>query len=404
MGQTKILISGASIAGLTLASWLDRYGFAVTIVEKSDAIRTGGYPIDIRGPARRVVERMGILPTVQGAQIVTQKLQFTGSDGRPLVTLHPDDLSGSAPGNDLEVPRGALTRALASTVGDHVNWRFHDSISALTDAGERVHVWFDSGAHQAYDVVLGADGLHSHTRELTFGPEERFHRYLGYCVAGFTMGNFLGAENSAHMWNAPGKSATLRATLRADSLHAFLTFARHRPPLQEHREPRSQRRLITDAFAGASWHVPRMVEEMTRAEDLFFDTVSQIHLPAWSLGRVALAGDAAHAPSFMSGQASSVALVGAYILASELALQSDPSRAFATYERLMRPFAEQNQALAQTGKFVLNPTTRMQLFARNQAIRLVPVLAKLGVAVGGGDKAYTALTLPDYGTLPALRS
>src|SRR5699024_11453618 len=97
------------------------------------------------------VERMGILPTVQGAQIVTQKLQCTGSDGRPLVTLHPDDLSGSAPGNDLEVPRGALTRALASTVGDHVNWRFHDSISALTDAGERVHVWFDSGAHQAYD-------------------------------------------------------------------------------------------------------------------------------------------------------------------------------------------------------------------------------------------------------------
>src|SRR5699024_6069552 len=312
--------------------------------------------------------------------------------------------SGSAGGGDLELPREALTRALAGAVGEHVHWMFHDSITALTDTGGTVHVSFDSGAREDYDVVLGADGLHSHTRELIFGPEEQFHRYLGYCVAGFTMDNFIGIEHSAHMWNAPGRSATLRATTQADSLHAFLTFARPRPPLEMHRDPRSQRRLVADTFAGEAWHVPRMVEEMTRTQDLFFDVVSQIHLPAWSLGRVALAGDAAHAPSFMSGQGTSVALVGAYILASELALQPDPSAAFATYERLVRPFAEQNQALAQTGKFVLNPTTGRQLFARNLAIRLVPVLTKLGIAVGGGERAYTALALPDYGTLPAHRT
>lgn len=404
MEQKKILVSGASIAGLTLASWLDRYGFTVTIVEKSGGIRTGGYPIDIRGPARQVVERMGILPAVEGAQIDTQRLQFIGRAGRPLTTLRPDELSGSAAESDLEVPREALMRALAGTVGNHVTWMFHDSITALTDTGNGVHVLFDSGAHEDYDVVLGADGLHSHTRDLIFGPEEQFHRYLGYCVAGFTMDNFLVTEHSAHMWNAPGKSATLRATMQADSLHAFLTFTRPRPPLEVYRDRRSQRRLVADTFASDAWHVPRMVEAMTRAEDLFFDVVSQIHLPAWSLGRVALAGDAAHAPSFMSGQGTSVALVGAYILASELALQSDPSEAFATYERLVRPFAEQNQALAQTGKFVLTPTTTWQLFARNLAVRLVPVLTKLGVAVGGGERAYTALALPDYGTLPAHRS
>lgn len=244
--------------------------------------------------------------------------------------------------------------------------------------------------------MLGADGLHSNTRHLVFGSEEQFHAYLGRCFLGFSVPNFLGTASSAHMWNAPGRSAALYAPAQTDTLHGILTFHRTEPPLDMHRDPQSQRRLVADTFAGYGWHVPKMLDRMMEADDLYFDVVSQIHTPKWSKGRVALVGDAAHAPSFMSGQGSSVALVGAYVLAGELATHDNHIDAFATYETLMRPFVKQNQELARTGKLVLSPKSPLQLFARNKMIKLIPVLTKLGLAARDGQKANSALTLPEY--------
>ncbi|MER6947405.1 hypothetical protein ABT294_25565 [Nonomuraea sp. NPDC000554] len=388
----KILISGASIAGPALAYWLDRYGFEVTIVEKASHLRGGGYAIDIRGTARDVVERMGVLPRLRQLHVDTRQITFLAPDGTVLASLRPEAFTGGTEGLDLEVRRGDLADCLYDQVKDKVELLFNDSIATLDDRGGHVEVTFDSGVRRTFDLVVGADGLHSHPRGLAFGPEERYHRYLGFCFAGFTMPNDFGLEHEGVLWNLPGRAAALYAHEPGEPMHGFLTFAQDEPPFTAFRSPQAQRELVASTFPDTVWAIPRMVAAMRAAEDLFFDVVSQIHMPAWSTGRVALVGDAAYATSFMSGQGSSVSLVGAYVLAGELATHGDHVTAFAAYEKMVRDFVEQNQALATEGGGVVAPRTRQRLDARNAMLRTQTALPS-GTE---GRAANTALVLPDY--------
>ncbi|MGQ5597924.1 FAD-dependent monooxygenase [Streptomyces sp. ESR1.13] len=394
----RVLISGASIAGPALAHWLDRYGFEVTVVEKAAAVRGGGYAIDVRGTAREAVDRMGLLPTLRKAHVDSQRITFVDAAGEPVGSLQPEQLTGGEAGVDLEVRRGDLADALYTPLRDRVEFLFGDSIATLDDVGDSVHVVFDSGLRRTFDLVVGADGLHSNTRRLVFGPEEPFHRYLGHVFAGFTLPNEFGLAHEAVIWNEPGRSAVLYAHEPADRLHGFLTFTRDTPPFEAFRDPRAQRDLVAARFPERVWHLPRLVEGMREADDLFFDVVSQIHMPAWSHGRVVLAGDAAHATSFISGQGSSVALVGAYVLAGELATRTDHADAFAAYERLIRPFAERNQALATGGGSAVTPTTRQEIEARNALLRDPEAAVRTMVTASAqeGRAAHSALVLPDY--------
>ncbi len=385
-----MLISGASIAGPALAYWLDRYGFDVTVVEKADAVRGGGYAVDIRGTAREVVDRMGLLPELRKSHVDSQKISFVEPDGSLIATIRPEAMTGGAEGLDLEVRRGDLADALYTPIRDRVEFVFSDSIARLDDRGDRVDVVFDSGTSRSFDLVIGADGLHSNTRRLVFGPEEDYHRYVGYAFAGFTLPNDLGLSHEGVVWNVPGRAAVLYAHEPDELVHGFLTFQQDVPPYDAFRDPAAQRELVAEKFPHQGWHVPRLVEAVRSSDDLFFDVVSQIHMPTWSRGRVALAGDAAHATSFMSGQGSSVSLVGAYVLAGELATHDDHEKAFAAYEDRIRDFVEQNQALVEIGRRVLAPTTQELLDTRNQALR--------GAKVSGeqGRAANTGLVLPDY--------
>ncbi|MFD8902806.1 FAD-dependent monooxygenase [Streptomyces ardesiacus] len=394
----RVLISGASIAGPALAHWLDRYGFEVTVVERAAAVRGGGYAIDVRGTAREAVDRMGLLPALRKAHVDSQRITFVDAAGEPVGSLQPEQLTGGEAGVDLEVRRGDLADALYTPLRDRVEFLFDDSIATLDDVGDSVHVVFDSGLRRTFDLVVGADGLHSNTRRLVFGPEEPFHRYLGHVFAGFTLPNEFGLAHEAVIWNEPGRSAVLYAHEPADRLHGFLTFTRDTPPFEAFRDPRAQRDLVAARFPERVWHLPRLVEGMREADDLFFDVVSQIHMPAWSHGRVVLAGDAAHATSFISGQGSSVALVGAYVLAGELATHADHADAFAAYERLIRPFAERNQALATGGGSMVTPTTRQEIEARNALLRDPEAAVRTMVTASAqeGRAAHSALVLPDY--------
>ncbi|MEU1295655.1 FAD-dependent monooxygenase [Streptomyces sp. NPDC005840] len=393
--QRTVLVSGASIAGPALAHWLDHYGFRVTVVEKASAVRGGGYAVDIRGTARDAVDRMGLLDRLRAAHVDTRRLTFVDTEGEVIGVVRPEDLTGGEQGQDLEVRRGDLADALYGAVRDRVEFLFDDSIATLRDDGDRVDVTFVHAGPRTFDLVIGADGLHSHTRGLVLGPEEPYHRYLGYTFAGFTLPNDLGLSHEGVTWNAPGRAAVLYAHEPADRMHGFLTFARETPPFDAFRDPGAQRDLVAATFPERTWHIPRLVEALRSADDLFFDVVSQIHLPTWSRGRVALAGDAAHATSFLSGQGSSVSLVGAYVLAGELATHADHTDAFAAYERIMRPFAERNQALAGPGGTFVAPRTREMLDARNRVLRA-------GVGEGAelpgdeGRAAHSALRLPEY--------
>ncbi|WP_063129713.1 FAD-dependent monooxygenase [Nocardia fusca] len=388
--RRTVLISGASIAGPALAFWLNRYGFAVTVVEKADGFRGGGYPIDVRGTALEVVRRMGILPRLQDAHIDLRRISFLDGSGDTVASVDPHSLTGGT-GNDLEVPRGELTAALYEAVRNDVQFLFGDSIDTLDQSGHGVDVTFRRGGTETFDLVVGADGLHSRTRELVFGPEEQFHRYLGYCFAGFTMPNTLGLSRETVLWNTPGRAAALYAVGdNDDTVHALLNFAHPAPPFDAFRKPQAQRELVVGVFADAGWQVPGMLNAMRQAEDLFFDTVGQIHLPRWSSGRVALVGDAAYAPSFLTGQGSSLALVGAYMLAGSLA-DRDHAAGFAAYEHDTREFVTLNQNQVGKGDAALFPATAQSLQQRNEMLRNLSAMP-----TPAERPAHSALTLPEF--------
>ncbi|RII20747.1 6-hydroxynicotinate 3-monooxygenase precursor [Streptomyces sp. YIM 130001] len=389
------LISGASIAGPALAFWLNRCGFEVTVVEKAAAPRGGGYPIDVRGTALEVVRRMGILPRLREAHIDLRRMTFLEEDGGEIASVEPHRVSGGVAGQDLEVRRGDLTEALHAAVRDDVEFLFDESIDtadglASDGSGHGVDVTFRGGAGRTYDVVIAADGVHSHTRRLAFGPEEPFHRYLGYCFAVFSMRNTLGLAEEVAMWNTPGRAAALYAVGgKDDDVHAFLNFAHPQAPFHAFGDPASQRALVEGVFADAGWEVPGMLDALRDADDLFFDGVGQIRMPRWSRGRVALVGDAAYAPSFLTGQGSSLALVGAYMLAASLA-DRDHTAGFAAYERDTRAFVTLNQDLVGDGGAALFPTTRRALERRNAMLRSLATMP-----AAEGNPAHSALTLPE---------
>ncbi|MFF3546955.1 FAD-dependent monooxygenase [Streptomyces platensis] len=388
--RRKVLISGAGVAGPALAFWLNRYGFEVTVVEKAGTLRGGGYPIDVRGTALEVVRRMGILPRLQDAHIDLRRLTFLDGDGSEVASVNPHTVTGGVAGRDLEVRRGDLTGALCTAVRDDVEFLFNDSIDTLDQSGHGVDVTFRGGSRRTFDMVFGADGLHSPTRELLLGPEEQFHRYLGYCFAGFTMRNTFGLFRETVMWNAPGRAAALYAVGDNDEVHAFLNFAHPEPPFDAFRNPEAQRDLVTAVFADAGWEVPGMLAAMRDADDLFFDGVSQIRMPRWSSGRVALVGDAAYAPSFLTGQGSSLALVGAYMLAGSLA-DRDHAAGFAAYEHHTREFVTVNQEQVGEGDATLFPTTARALEQRNDMLRTLSAMPP-----AEGRPAHSALTLPAF--------
>lgn len=388
----SVLISGASIAGPTLAYWLSRAGFAVTIVEKAAAPRAGGYPVDLRGTGVEVIRRMGLLPGLRERHIDLRRFSFLEPDGSPVAVVG----AAAETGNDdhLEVRRGDLVDAIFGGVRNDVEIRFEDSIKTFVESEDGVDVVFHSGLRRRFDLVVAADGMHSHTRELGFGPEEQFHRHLGYLFAIYTVPNGIAGlhlSREVMMWNAPGETVAAYA-VGDDNLHAFLNLSRPRLMPQELRDDDTRRALIADAFAAPWWRASRpvaaIIEAMADAGDLFLDTAGQIRMPRWSRGRVALVGDAAYAPSFLTGQGTSLAVVGAYMLAHALATNPDHHTAFEEYERGLRGFVSANQALADGP--TLFPPTAEALARRNAALRGLETMP-----AAGDEPAYTALRVPD---------
>lgn len=397
----KVLVSGASIAGPTLAYWLDRYGFDVTLVERSNALRGGGYAIDIRGTAMDVIERMGMLEEVKAAHIQTRCWSFLKADGRLAGSVRQEDLTGGIVGRDVELHRGTLAALLYARTRDRVDYRFNDRIAALESRDDAVDVTFASGKRESFDLVLAADGIHSSTRELVFGPEEPFSRYLGYCFAGFTMENRHGFFREGIVHNTPGKAAAIYETANGGEgrMNALLVVKRPQPSRAELNDIDAQRAAMQRDFAGSGWIVPEIVEAMQTADDIYFDAMEQIFMPRWSVGRVAVVGDAAYGPSFFSGQGTSLALVGAYVLAGELAIHASHADAFRAYDDTARSFVEGNQATARDGGNTMAPDTPAKLWMRNRMIGLAPLLTKLGLVGRNSRQLNSALVLKDYDAL-----
>ena len=394
--MASVLISGASVAGPTLAFWLHRLGHDVTVVEQSPAVRGGGYPIDLRGAAVDVIERMGVLGQVEASRTGTRRITFVDGRGRRIAVMDPELAAGTTGARAVELPRGDLTRVLYDATRDDVEYVFSEEITGIDDHGDGVDVTFRRSAPRAFDLVVGADGLHSNVRGLVFGPEADFRHDLGRTYAGFSVPNAYGLDHEVLLSNTPGHLAALYAVRDEPEVTVLLAYAGP-PPSADHHDLEGRRAEVARASAGQSWHVPRLLDLMRAADDLYVDTVSQIRMPAWTRGRVALVGDAGYAPSFLSGQGTSLAVVGAYVLAAALAADPDPAIALPAHERTLRAFVERNQSLVRSGSRIVLPTRRWELLARNVLLRTVPLLARLGI---GGDGGLAGAA--DTFVLPAL--
>jgi 2-polyprenyl-6-methoxyphenol hydroxylase-like FAD-dependent oxidoreductase len=395
-----VLISGAGVAGQALACWLQRLGFTPVVVERAPAPRDGGQAVDLRGAAIEVARRTGILEAARAARTGTRGMSYVNSAGKRLASL--DGAFGVIDARDVEIVRGDLVSILYEAARKDVEYIFDDSIYSLTDGPDGVAVTFERSAPRTFQLVVGADGLHSRVRGLAFGHESRFITHLGLYLAVFTIPNSLQLDHWQLIYVTPGKSVTVTSARGNREARAVFFFASG-PLDYDYRDRKQQQELLTAAFAGAGWEVPALLTAMREAPDFYLDSVSQIRMDSWSAGRVTLVGDAGYCPSPLSGQGSSLALVGAYVLASELSATDDHRDAFSRYERRMADFVVRNQEIANGNAKRFTPASRRQIWLQNQGIRALPYMPGknwvLSLATRGVKEAANAITLP----APAVR-
>ncbi|MFJ9774672.1 FAD-dependent monooxygenase [Kitasatospora sp. NPDC101157] len=394
--RTRVLISGASIAGPALAHWLGRYGFEVTVVELAPELRGGGQNVDFRGRTHlTVLERMGVLEELRSLDTGGSPMSFVDQEGRRLLHL-PADFAGG----ELEIPRGELAQVLYRHGKSRAEYVFGDSVETLEETADAVRVTFRNGTPREFDLVIGADGLHSTVRRLTFGPEQRFVRHLGYYAATWQLpGGGGGLPVGTVGLNVPGRLMSVGADHRDPAAAgAFCLFASPELSYDRH-DTGQQKALVRAAFDGLGWRVPQLLRSLDTAQELYFDSISRADVPTWSRGRIALLGDAA-AGATIGGMGTGTAVVAAYVLAGELALaRGDHRAAFARYEELLRGYAQGCQKGGdRTGPF-LAPRTAAGLRLRNGLLNRRWVLNKM-LELG---KQVNSIELPDYGTLSAAR-
>ncbi|MGW4948309.1 FAD-dependent monooxygenase [Actinoplanes sp. NPDC004185] len=394
MTHRDVLISGAGLAGPALAHQLHRYGFRPTVVERAPALRDGGYKVDIRGAATDVLKRMGLYQAARAADTGMRHVTYVRRDGRQIARLDADLLMGRRD-DDLEVMRTDLTRILYGATAADVEYVFGDAIAAMTDGPDGVDVTFTSGATRRFALVVGADGVHSATRRLAMGEVPL--RYLGAHIAIFDVPNELGLDREEIFYTEPGRMVFAYSTGGTAPAKVGMVFGADEPVLG--------REVLADRMAGLGWQVPRFLDLLRTAGDVYFDALNQVELPRYSAGRVVLLGDAAHCPSPAAGQGTSMALVGAYLLAGELAAAAGDHRAaFDRYEARLRPYAERNLAFGVKMAGDMVPGGRLSLAVRNYGMRTLkyhPLKRQIIERVTRPlHDAANAIELPSYPMAP----
>jgi 2-polyprenyl-6-methoxyphenol hydroxylase-like FAD-dependent oxidoreductase len=364
-----VLISGAGVAGPTLAYWLARAGLRATVVERAHGQRSSGNPVDVRGPALPVAEQMGVVGELRAAATQATGLRFVDAAGR-LGRRMSLPASRSAAGTaEIEVPRADLARILYEAARDDAEFVYDDTITELDQDPEGVDVMFERGAPRRFDLVVGADGLHSTVRRLAFGPEDAFVHHLGVYVATTFLGEPPGEPHDVLLYNTPGRLVAMHP-VRGEAGVAFIF--RHRAVAGfDYRDGSQHRRILAESYAEErGWIVPGLLARAGQSDDLYFDAVSKVVLPSWSAGRVVLLGDSAASVSLF-GDGSSMAIAGARMLAAELG-GGDHVTAFRRYEAGHRRRTDRLRRTAGLAATLLVPKTRAGIVTRNAAARLLP--------------------------------
>lgn len=389
----SVLISGAGIAGPTLAYWLSVYGIESTLVERAPALRSGGYAIDFWGLGFDIAERMGLLPDLRRDGYNIQELRIVNARGERVSGFNVDIIRRAARGRYVTIPRSDLSRNIYRQVEGRCETIFGDSITGIEQDPDGVTVNFQHASTRRFDIVVGADGLHSGVRRLAFGEEEKFEKFLGYSVAAFETTGYPHRDVDIYVnYSMPGRQVG-RLSLRDDRTLFLFVFADEQGGLSDTDQPESHKAALRARFEGLGWECAQILDAMDAAPDLYYDRVSQIRMSRWSRGRVGLIGDAAACPSLLAGQGSALAMIAAYVLAGELSRHS-PEEALRRYEALLHRFLLAKQKAAEGFAASFTPKTRWGLFLRNQILKAfaLPFVARLAV----GGSLLDRIELPDY--------
>lgn len=390
----KVAISGAGVAGPAFAYWMRRDGHDVTLIESAPAFRTGGYVIDFWGLGYRIAEKMGVDEAIRARGYQVQSLRAVGQDGRTRARLGVGSIRRATKGKYTSVARGDLAATIFDTVENDVETMYSESIVGIDERSDGVRLTFANASPRPFDLLIGADGLHSRVRQLTAGPDSKCMRYLGCQVAACVVEGYRPSEELVYeTYNLPGKQLG-RFGMRDDRTLMLFVFRSEDEEFPDGLEG-CKARLRTE-FADAGWECRRMLEALDEVDDLYFDVVSQVRLDSWSTGRIALVGDAAACVSLLAGEGTGLALLEAYVLAGELhAADGDFRRAFRAYEDRLRRFIERKQDRATRFVSFFAARSRLGIWLRDagmQAMNL-PFVGDLAIRRALRDD----IELPDYG-------
>nr|WIE89571.1 FAD-binding domain [Mesorhizobium sp. WSM4875] len=394
MANRTVLISGGGIAGPTLAFWLKAGGFQPTLIEQAPRLRTGGYVIDFWGLGYWIAEKMGLEADINHVGYHVREMCIVNDSGKRVAGFGTDVFGELTNNRYVTLGRSDLSRLLFGKIKDTTEVLFDNEIIDLDQQADGVHVRLKDGGERAFDLVIGADGLHSGVRRLAFGPQDQFEKKLGYAVAAFEVEGYRPRDEDVYlMYGQPGRMLG-RFTMHGNRTLFLFVFAVDRDPLPT--ALLQQKAMLRERYGDGRWECPRILEELDRARELYFDNVSQIMMNTWSRGRVALTGDAAFCVSLLAGQGSALAMISAYVLAGEL-LKADGrhQEAFLSYEALLRDYIRTKQQGAKRFASALAPRTQFGLLFRNWVTKAfaVPGLARLAI----GKEITDTLQLPDYG-------
>ncbi|MFT4054935.1 MAG: FAD-dependent monooxygenase [Novosphingobium sp.] len=353
----RILITGASIAGNTVAATLADYDFEIMVVERAEAFRAGGQNVDVRGVGREVLRRLGLEAAALDHETGEEGTVWVNEDGSEAARFAVDENGNDGPTAEMEILRGDLALLLYDAARDRASYRFGDAIETVYDTTDGASVTFASGTTETFDAVIVAEGVGSSTRELVFkGSNDP--RWMDMTIAYFTIPR---TDDDDRMWrwfNAPGKRSVSLRPDQHGTTRAMLSLSKEAEGEQDWDVER-QKAFLRERFADAGWETPRILAAIDGADDFYFDVLRQVRLPRWSSGRVVLTGDAAWCATPLAGIGTTLAVTGAYVLAQELIRNTDVDAAFRAYEDQMRPMVEDGQGVPKIAPRLMHPKSRL---------------------------------------------
>ncbi|MFK5977735.1 MAG: FAD-binding domain [Rhizobiaceae bacterium] len=393
----KVAINGTGIAGPTLAYWLKHYGHEPVLFEKSPTLRTGGYIIDFWGAGYKIADKMGIIPTMMKDAYIMERIRTVTAGGYTTSSLNVKSFMKLNDGRYMSIARSELARNIYNAC-DGIETRLATSVTGFEDHDDKTEVQLSNGKSEDFDLLIGADGLHSHVRELAFGPQENFEKHLGFYVAAFTLSNYQPRDELTYLSHTvPGKQVS-RISLRNNETLFLFIFAKNLVSAQPENEA-DEKTILREIYGDMGWETKAILSRMDEVENIYFDRISQIRMPQWTKGRVALIGDAAACASLLAGEGTGLAMTEAYILAGELhRADGDYKQAFRIYQTRLQSHLKEKQDAALKFAGFFAPKNWLSLIARDTMTNFasIPFLGQMIL----GSMFNDTFEFPNYEAIP----